>query len=173
MHHLSRNVKAAPARPKARPSPASSISSAASQTGSSVTAKVNFSSPSSPEVRLAHSAAVPAGRSARCSSLPAVSTSMAKAVAAKGVLNRPAKPAAMPVISMSLGASSVFKIRPARCEMAAPSCTATPSRPALPPNRCVSQVAHMTKGTSLSGISPRSPWPASNTMPMPPSQPLP
>ena len=98
---------------------------------------------------------------------------MAKVVAAKGVLNRPAKPADMPVISIILGASSNLSSRPTLCEMAAPSCTATPSRPALPPNRCVSQVAHMTKGISRSGISSLSPWPASNTMPIPLSQPAP
>lgn len=105
-------MKAAPARPKARPRTASFISSSAFQSGSSVTAKVNFSSPKRPEVALAHSAAVAAGKSARCSSRPAVSTSMAKAVAAKGVLNRPAKPADMPVISIILGASSNLSSRP-------------------------------------------------------------
>ena len=98
---------------------------------------------------------------------------MAKAVAANGVRNSPEKPAEMPVISISRGASSTRSSRPTRWDIAAPSCTATPSRPALPPKRCVSQVAHMTKGTSRSGISSLSACPTSNTMPMPFSQPAP
>ena len=56
---------------------------------------------------------------------------------------------------------------------AAASWTATPSLPALPPKRWVSQVAQMTKGTRRKGMASRSAWPASKTMPMPFSQPAP
>ena len=167
------NANTAPTRPNITPSTASFTSSAASHSAGAETANSNFSSPSAPETALAQSAAAAAGSSARCSSLPTVSTSMAKAVAANGVRNSPAKPADMPVISIRRGASSTCSSLPTRCDIAAPSCTATPSLPALPPKRCVSQVAHMTKGTRRSGISSLFACPASNTMPMPFSQPAP
>ena len=45
------------------------------------------------------------------------------------------------------------KYFPNACENVAPICTATPSRPADPPNRCVIHVPIITKGINLFGIS--------------------
>ena len=52
-------------------------------------------------------------------------------------------------------------------ESVAPICTATPSRPALPPNRCVIHVPAMTSGMSASGIDSRFPCPACMTSVIP------
>lgn len=155
------------------PRAVSSSASSALHSGAAARGKLNFSRPRSPAVVLAHSAATAAGSSARCSSFPAVSTSMAKAVAANGVPKRPDNPAAMPAMSIILCDSASLSQPPILCDMAAPSWTATPSLPALPPKRWVSQVAQMTKGTRRKGMASRSAWPASKTMPMPFSQPAP
>ena len=49
----------------------------------------------------------------------------------------------------------------------APIWTATPSRPALPPVRWVSQVPPKMRGISFRGMTSSSPRPAAKTRPMP------
>ena len=94
-----------------------------------------------------------AGKRAAYSSAPAVMTSRAKKTAAMGVRNRPAKPAAMPVRSSCFPALGMGRRLPMECAKVPPIWTATPSRPALPPNRWVSQVLTMTRGMSRRGMS--------------------
>ena len=75
------------------------------------------------------------------STTPNANTSNANIVAAIGVPNNPANPAAIPVdiiifFSFAELRSMYFdKYFPNVCENVAPICTATPSRPADPPNR--------------------------------------
>ena len=52
-------------------------------------------------------------------------------------------------------------------ETTAPICTATPSLPALPPNRCVIQVVTNTNGAIRSGMSSLLPCPVSRTSVIP------
>ena len=94
-------------------------------------------------------------------------TSMAKNTAANGVWNRPPKPAAIPVISMTGLFSRICSLRPASWESVAPICTATPSRPALPPKRWVIQVPSITRGTRARGIWSLFFCPVSKTRDMP------
>lgn len=103
--------------------------------------------PQAPEVMLAASEAESAGNSARYSMRPATSTSIAKTVAASGVRKSPAKPAAMPISKNVLLGSRKGRRRPIQYETVAPICTATPSRPALPPKRCVAHVLSIMSGT--------------------------
>ena len=56
-----------------------------------------------------------------------------------------------------------WNLRPSTCDNTAPICTATPSRPALPPNKCVIQVPDMTRGINNNGISSLFFCPVSNT----------
>ena len=94
-------------------------------------------------------------------------TSSAKNVAAIGVPNRPAKPAAMPLARMMWRSRLAGAMRANCIDSVAPICTATPSRPALPPKRCVIQVEKIVSGTMRSGIEPSLPSPTSKTSPMP------
>ena len=160
-------AKAPPTSPKTMPARQSCTSEAGVMARASASGTSNFSSPRAPEVMLAANDAVSAQDSARYSSLPATRTSRAKTQAASGVRNRPAKPAAMPQTRKVLPASRRGGFLPTQCARVAPICTATPSRPALPPNRCVIHVPPMMRGTRRRGISGSVPWPTSNTRPMP------
>ena len=94
-------------------------------------------------------------------------TSIAKNTAASGVWNNPPNPAAIPVTSMILPFSGRWHLRPSAWDRVAPICTATPSLPALPPNRCVIQVVTITSGMSASGISSLFCCPVSKTSVIP------
>ena len=114
-----------------------------------------------------------AGSSASYSITPEWNSSSAKNTAATGVRNSPEKPAATAAISRCRLALAVRSRGVSRPAAAAEICTATPSRPTLPPNRWVTQVAPMASGISRLGTLCRLPATASNTsaMPLPHSPP--
>jgi hypothetical protein len=73
----------------------------------------------------------------------------------QGVPNTAPKPAATPPISSRRRALPVSPSRSTRpCARLPPSCTAVPSRPADPPNRCVATVPISTSGAMASGTPP-------------------
>jgi hypothetical protein len=100
---------------------------------------------------------------------PSTMNSRPNTAPASGVPNTEPKPPATPAAS-----SAAQGRRPAfsRCETQslrlAPICTAVPSRPALPPNRCVSTVPISTIGAIRSGSSGPSSWMVSITRLLPP-----
>ena len=130
-------------------------------------ANVNFSNPSKWDVVLAENAPISAVNNALYSSVPATKTSNAKNTAAIGVWNNPAKPAAIPVIKNILPLFSISIFLPILCATVAPIWTATPSLPALPPNKCVIHVLNIVNGISLFGITASSLSALSNTRVMP------
>ena len=78
-------------------------------------------------------------------------TSIANTLAASGVPNRAAKPAAMPHMVIVRESRSSSRIQwPILPEIAPPSCSAAPSRPAEPPHRCVSTEVTKMLGASRS-----------------------
>ncbi len=84
--------------------------------------------------------------------MPTLMTSMEKTVAVSGVPNNAEKPALMPHIIISLRSySSSFSTLPSVPPMLPPSCSAAPSRPAEPPQACVSTVAAVISGAMRSG----------------------
>ncbi|KVM53902.1 hypothetical protein WJ58_18690 [Burkholderia ubonensis] len=73
--------------------------------------------------------------------------------------NTDAKPAAMPAISSTRRCSrSRRNACVTRSASAPPICTAVPSRPAEPPNRCVTTVATSTSGAIRFGTSAFGSW---------------
>ena len=165
--HFRHQANRPPTTPKHTPSTARRASVLGSKAVLTARGTSNFSSPRAPDVALAAMEEVRAGKSACSSSLPATSTSSANSVAASGVRNSPAKPAAMPTRRKVLPGCLNGSLEPIQCESVAPICTATPSRPALPPNRCVIQVPPMMSGMRRSGITFSCPRPTSNTRLMP------
>ena len=85
--------------------------------------------------------------------LPKTKTSSAKIPPASGVPKTEAKPALIPAIR------TIFRSRleslnnlVKRSATAPPTCTAVPSRPAEPPNKCVKIVPKSTRGAILNGM---------------------
>ena len=78
-------------------------------------------------------------------------TSIANTLAARGVPNRAAKPAAMPHMVIVRESRSSSRIQwPMLPDIAPPSCSAAPSRPAEPPHRWVSTEVTKMLGASRS-----------------------
>ena len=79
--------------------------------------------------------------------LPMAITSMAKIAPVNGVPNTAPKPAATPANNMVFTSfSSSFNHLANSCATLPPICTAVPSRPAEPPNKCVKTVVDKTRG---------------------------
>jgi hypothetical protein len=86
-----------------------------------------------------------------------------------GVPNTEPKPPATPAASSRRRvARETFRRCASQSVKLAPICTAVPSRPALPPNKCVSTVPISTIGAIRSGISGPSSWMVSITRLFPP-----
>ncbi len=75
------------------------------------------------------------------------STSSAKMAPVTGVPNTAPKPAAIPVINkMRTSVGFNFSTLPNNAATLPPICTAVPSRPAEPPNKCVMSVGQQNHG---------------------------
>ena len=104
------------------------------------------------ETRLANSA----GNRAEYCNMPTLTTSRLNTVAASGVPKSAVNSALMPHRTMRfMFRSSRRSRRPMAAESAPPICSAAPSRPALPPVRCVSAVpAKISAARRRRGFSP-------------------
>ena len=122
---------------------------------------INFSRPNACDVQAATREAIMAGYKAVSCKFPTTKTSIANKTAASGVWNSPAKPAAIPVTKNTFEVLGVEKFLQNQWETVAPNCTATPSRPAEPPKRCVNQVVTITRGIKRLGMWFSTPWPTS------------
>jgi len=134
---------------------------------------LNLWKPSMLETLQAVNAAAAAGNNAESSKCPTSNTSKANAVAAIGAWKIPAKPAASPVTSMMCAAFSNGNFLLMLYESAELICIAAPSRPALPPKSCVSQVLTAAIGIETSGKSDSLLSPTAKTWSMPRSVHLP
>ena len=96
---------------------------------------------------------------------PITITSNAKIAPANGVPKTDAKPALIPAIS-TIFLSILFSLKSFVnwSAIAPPTCTAVPSRPAEPPNKCVRTVPKKTKGAILKGITFLGEWYSSNNI---------
>ena len=100
----------------------------------------------------AASAAVTHGTSAEYCMMPTLATSREKTAAARGVPNSAEKPALIPhMIIMVLSLSFNRSTSPSFPEILPPSCSAAPSRPALPPQRWVITVERKIIGAIRNG----------------------
>ena len=120
--------------------------------------------PSPRVTRSPTSDATSAGTSAPYSIRPSTTNSRPKTAPAMGVPKTDPKPPATPAASSCRRSGAASR---RRCESQsvrlAPICTAVPSRPALPPKRCVSTVPPRTSGAMRKGISGPSSWMVSMT----------
>ena len=128
---------------------------------------LNLWNPSMLETLQAENAAAAAGSNAPSSKWPTSKTSKANAVAAIGAWKIPANPAASPVTSITCAAFSNGNFLLMLYESAEPICIAAPSRPALPPKSCVSQVLTAAIGIETSGKSDSLLSPTAKTWSMP------
>ena len=86
-------------------------------------------------------------------SLPTIITSRAKTAPANGVPKIEANPAPIPIcIIIFLSYGCIFSSLDMKSAIAPPICTPVPSRPAEPPNKCVSTVPTYTSGAILKGM---------------------
>ncbi len=100
-------------------------------------------------------AAMNAGSSASYSMRPIISTSSANTAPASGVPNTAPNPAAIPAINkIRIRLDSSPAQRQNALAMLPPICTAVPSRPAEPPNKCVTSVPSKINGAIRRGIPP-------------------